>query len=71
MLLYGRIFINYPRDDTGTVAGRLASSLNSYFGRGRVFRDIDGIETGADFEDMLQPTTRDADAMIVFSAQIG
>jgi TIR domain len=61
----GRIFINYRRDDTGAVAGRLADSLNSYFGGGRVFRDIDGIETGADFEDVLQRTARDAGAMIV------
>jgi hypothetical protein len=61
----GRIFINYRRDDTGGVAGRLADSLDSYFGRGRIFRDIDGIETGANFEDVLRRTAHNADAMIV------
>ena len=61
----GRIFINYRRDDTGGVAGRLADSLNSYFGSGRVFRDVDGIETGANFEEVLRRTAHDADAMIV------
>lgn len=61
----GRIFINYRRDDTVGVAGRLADSLDAYFGRGRVFRDVDGIETGANFEEVLRRTAQDADAMIV------
>ncbi len=61
----GRIFINYRRDDTAGVAGRLSDSLNLYFGDGRVFRDVDGIATGANFEDVLQRTAHDAEAMIV------
>ena len=60
-----RIFINYRRDDTGGTAGRLADSLARYFGPERVFRDVDGIAAGANFEDVLQRTARDADAMIV------
>ncbi len=63
--LPGRIFINYRRDDSGGTAGRLADSLTRYFGPGRVFRDIDGIDAGANFEDVLQRTAQDADAMIV------
>lgn len=61
----GRIFINYRRDDTAGIAGRLADTLDRYFGRGRVFRDIDGIATGANFEEVLRNTTEAADAMIV------
>jgi hypothetical protein len=61
----GQIFINYRRDDSGGVAGRLADSLDAYFGRGRVFRDVDGIETGANFEEVLRRTAHDAQAMIV------
>ena len=61
----GRIFINYRRDDAGGVAGRLADSLNRYFGSERVFRDVDGITVGANFEDVLQRTGQEADAMIV------
>lgn len=60
-----RIFINYRRDDAGGVAGRLADSLTAYFGEGRVFRDIDGIEGGANFEEVLKQTAGAADAMIV------
>lgn len=61
----GRIFINYRRDDVAGVAGRLSDSLGRYFGDGRVFRDVDGIDAGANFEEVLQRTTQSADAMIV------
>jgi hypothetical protein len=61
----GRIFINYRRDDTAGVAGRLSDSLSRYFGDGRVFRDVDGIDAGANFEEVLKHTTQSADAMIV------
>jgi hypothetical protein len=61
----GRIFINYRRDDSGGYAGRLADSLNRWFGDGRVFRDVDGIVAGANFEEVLQRTALEADAMIV------
>jgi TIR domain len=61
----GRIFINYRRDDVVGVAGRLGDSLNRYFGDGRVFHNIEGIDAGANFEDVLQHTAQAADAMIV------
>lgn len=61
----GRIFINYRRDDVVGVAGRLGDSLNRYFGDGRVFRDVEGIATGANFEAVLHQTAQSADAMIV------
>ena len=61
----GRIFINYRRDDVVGVAGRLSDSLARYFGDGRIFRDVDGIAAGANFEEVLKSTTQSADAMIV------
>lgn len=61
----GRIFINYRRDDAAGVAGRLSDSLGRYFGDGRVFRDVEGIEAGANFEEVLKSTSHGADAMIV------
>lgn len=60
-----RIFINYRRDDAGGVAGRLGDSLTAYFGENRVFRDVDGIAGGANFEAVLRETAGAADAMIV------
>ncbi len=61
----GRIFINYRRDDTGGYAGRLCDTLGQYFGDGRVFRDVDGIAAGANFEEVLKNTAQRSDAMIV------
>jgi hypothetical protein len=61
----GRVFINYRRDDALGVAGRLSDSLSRYFGDGRIFRDVDGIAAGANFEEVLKNTTHEADAMIV------
>jgi len=42
----GMIFISYRRDDARGIAGRLMDTLSDYFGDGRVFRDIEGIEGG-------------------------
>lgn len=52
-----RIFINYRRDDSGGVAGRLGDSLGAYFGDGRIFRDVQDIEGGANFEEVLRQTS--------------
>jgi hypothetical protein len=60
-----RIFINYRRGDAAGIAGRLADTLGRYFGDDRVFRDVDGIEGGSNFEDVLKRTAQAADAMIV------
>ena len=61
----GKIFISYRRDDARGIAGRLMDSLSNYFGDGRVFRDIEGIEGGANFEEVLSETVGSADAVIV------
>lgn len=61
----GMIFINYRRDDARGIAGRLMDTLSDYFGDGRVFRDIEGIEGGANFEEVLSKTVGSADAVIV------
>ena len=61
----GRVFISYRREDTQWFAGRLADSLSSYFGDKRVFRDVDGIEGGADFSDVIRGTLKQTDATII------
>ena len=61
----GKIFINYRRDDARGVAGRLGDTLGEYFGDDRVFRDVGGIDGGANFEEVLQQTVSSADAVIV------
>lgn len=60
-----RLFISYRRGDTRWLAGRLSDSLGSYFGDQRVFRDVDGIEGGADFGDVIRHTLSASGALIV------
>ena len=61
----GRIFISYRREDTRWVAGRLADSFSTYFGDNRVFRDIDGIDGGEDFAEVIDSALESADAVVV------
>lgn len=60
-----RLFISYRRGDTQWLAGRLSDSLGAYFGDKRVFRDIDGIEGGADFGHVIRHTLNASGALIV------
>lgn len=48
------IFICYRRDDTAGHAGRLYDRLTSHFGDGHVFMDIDLIEPGEDFVQIVE-----------------
>jgi hypothetical protein len=59
------IFINYRRDDAGGFAGRLADSLTAYFGPGRVFRDVTGIDYGDDFERVIDEKLAESGALVV------
>ena len=45
----GKIFINYRRDDSIGMAGRLHDRLAQTFGRDKLFMDVDHIPAGADF----------------------
>ena len=45
----GKIFINYRRDDSIGMAGRLHDRLAQTFGRDKLFMDVDHIPVGADF----------------------
>lgn len=60
-----RIFISYRRADARGYAGRLEDTLKSYFGPGRVFRDIGGINPGEDFKAAIDNTILEAGALIV------
>jgi hypothetical protein len=47
------IFLSYRRDDSRSATGRLADRLALLFGHEHVFRDIDSIAAGLDFEAAL------------------
>ncbi len=61
----GKLFISYRRSDARGIAGRLSDTLGTYFGDGRVFRDIENIAGGADFGNVITQALRSADAVIV------
>lgn len=49
----GRIFVSYRRAETAWAAGRLFDFLADQFGRNKVFEDVDSIELGEDFVEMI------------------
>ncbi|MFO1289870.1 MAG: SUMF1/EgtB/PvdO family nonheme iron enzyme [Nitrosomonas sp.] len=49
-----KIFISYRRDDSSGYAGRLYDRLVKHFGADHLFMDIDQIEPGEDFVEVLQ-----------------
>jgi hypothetical protein len=48
------IFLSYRREDSIAYAGRLHDRLAEHFGAQNVFMDVDTLETGVDFVDILQ-----------------
>jgi TIR domain len=49
----GRVFISYRRADTANQAGWLADRLAGHFGRQQVVRDVEEIQLGNDFADVI------------------
>jgi hypothetical protein len=60
----GRIFISYRREDSAGYAGRLSDALESRFGAGRVFRDVDDISPGEDFVQRLDTALADCAVLL-------
>jgi dipeptidyl aminopeptidase/acylaminoacyl peptidase len=59
-----RVVLNYRRDDTAGHAGRLYESLAKRFGAKRVFMDIDKIEPGTPFPQVIERAVGSCDAFI-------
>lgn len=62
------IFLSYRRQDSQSATGRLADSLEAWFGPEHVFRDHDAIVAGEDFADAIR---RAIDASTVVLVVIG
>ena len=60
-----KLFINYRREDTGHAAGRLYDRLIAHFGEDQVFIDIDQIEPGEDFVEVINGKVGACDIAIV------
>lgn len=59
------VFVSYRRSNASGTAGRIYDALTTRFGEDAVFMDVDGIEPGADFEQVLDETLRDCRAVVV------
>ena len=59
------VFVSYRRDDAAGHAGRLYDRLTARFGKDRVFIDVDSIDPGADFVDVIESTLADSAVVVV------
>jgi hypothetical protein len=50
----GAIFLSYRRATTSNAAGRLADRLMDHFGEEQVFVDVDAIQPGADWVEVIE-----------------
>ena len=60
----GRIFMSYRREDTAYPAGWLYDRLTSHFGGSQIFKDIDSIELGDDFVEMITSAVGSCDVLL-------
>jgi hypothetical protein len=60
-----RVFLSYRRDDTAAYAGRLYDRLVAHFGANQVFIDIDQIEPGEDFVEVINQKVSETRALAV------
>ena len=59
------IFISYRRDDASGHAGRMRDALSAQFGRDAIFRDIDTIAPGDDFQRAMSAAIRSCTVFLV------
>jgi hypothetical protein len=60
----GRIFISYRRDDTAYAAGWLFDRLADRFGHHQIFKDVDSIQLGDDFVDVIARAVASCDVLL-------
>ena len=60
----GRIFMSYRREETAYPAAWLFDRLASRFGRDQVFKDVDSIEPGDDFAEVITTAVESCDVLL-------
>ncbi len=60
----GRIFISYRREETAYPAGWLYDRLADRFGSGQVFKDVDSIQLGDDFVEVITAAVGSCDVLL-------
>ena len=59
------LFINYRREDSTPYAGRLYDRLSAHFGEASVFMDIDKLEAGIDFVEVIERAISQCDVLLI------
>ena len=59
-----RIFVSYRREDTAYPAAWLYDRLAERFGRGQVFKDVDSIDPGDDFVEVITTAVGSCDVLL-------
>jgi peptidoglycan hydrolase-like protein with peptidoglycan-binding domain len=59
------VFLNYRREDSSGYAGRIFDRLVARFGKTQIFRDIDRIEPGLDFTEVIDQSLKSCVAVLV------
>jgi tetratricopeptide (TPR) repeat protein len=60
----GRVFISYRREETAYAAGWLFDRLVDRFGRDQIFKDVDSIQLGEDFVEVIKTAVGSCDVLI-------
>ncbi len=58
------IFISYRREDSSGYSGRLFDRLTAQFNRDQLFMDIDAIEPGVDFVEVIERAVSSCDVLV-------
>jgi hypothetical protein len=58
------VFISYRREETAWQAGWLFDRLADRFGRGQIFKDVDSIELGDDFVEVITTAVGSCDVLL-------
>jgi hypothetical protein len=59
-----KVFISYRREDSAGHSGRLHDSLQSHFGAESVFMDLNDIDSGQNFVEVIQTAIRSSDVVL-------
>ena len=61
-----RVFISYRRTDSHDIAGRVYDRLAAAIGSENVFKDVDSIQPGDHFPEVIRRAIADCDTVLVF-----
>ena len=69
--LSGGIFISYRRQDASHLAGRLYDRLADTFGEAQIFMDVDTIDLGRDFAEVIAGAIGSCQVLLASSVPAG